>query len=345
MRYVSNRQRGASLVALATIMTSSIANAQDVVVLGGVDQVMSWLQSENWWGEENRDEQLTVPHAMITGINPHWRTTSQKLPVSQKKEIFYRFMLPLIVHANGMVMERRERLFRMKAALEAGDKQADADIRALQEGAVLLRIAKEEEALALNSNSDNLGAVIDEAIYKLDIIPAGLALGQAAYESGYGTSRFAVEGNALFGQWTYGGKGLVPEQQRESLGDHRIAAFDWPFDSVRGYFINLMSHPAYEDFRRLRAQLRAEGKPLTSMVLADGLIKYSERGQEYVDTLKSIMRVNHLDIADNAVFRDEPTRFVVGAEDEAAAVQLRTELERLRASGELVQIVERMRLE
>ena len=254
-------------------------------------------------------------------------------------------MLPLIVHANGMVMERRERLFRMKAALEAGDKQADADIRALQEGAVLLRIAKEEEALALNSNSDNLGAVIDEAIYKLDIIPAGLALGQAAYESGYGTSRFAVEGNALFGQWTYGGKGLVPEQQRESLGDHRIAAFDWPFDSVRGYFINLMSHPAYEDFRRLRAQLRAEGKPLTSMVLADGLIKYSERGQEYVDTLKSIMRVNHLDIADNAVFRDEPTRFVVGAEDEAAAVQLRTELERLRASGELVQIVERMRLE
>ena len=345
MKSMSLRRHVASQLVLATIMMTTTASAQDVVVLGGVEQVMSWLQSESWWGEENRDEQLTVPHVMITGINPHWRTTSQTLPVSQKKEIFYRLMLPLIVHANGMVMERRERLFRMKAALEAGEEQTDADMRALQEGAILLRIAKEEEALALNSNSDNLGAVIDEAIYKLDIIPAGLALGQAAYESGYGTSRFAVEGNALFGQWTYGGKGLVPEQQRESLGDHRIAAFDWPFDSVRGYFINLMSHPAYEDFRRLRAQLRAEGKPLTSMVLADGLIKYSERGQEYVDTLKSIMRVNRLDIADNAVFRDEPTRFVVGAEDEPAAVRLRTELERLRASGELVQIVERMRLE
>ena len=345
MKCMTIRRRGASLLTLATIMMTTVANGQDVVVLGGVDQVMDWLQSENWWGEENRDEQLTVPHAMITGINPHWRTTSQKLPVSQKKEIFYRFMLPLILHANGMVMERRENLFRMKAALEAGGNQTDADMQALREGAILLRIAKEEEAAALTSSSDSLGAVIDEAIYKLDIVPAGLALGQAAYESGYGTSRFAVEGNALFGQWTYGGKGLVPEQQRKNLGDHRIAAYDWPFDSVRGYFINLMSHPAYEDFRRLRAQLRVAGKPLTSMVLADGLIKYSERGQEYVDTLKSIMRVNRLDIADDAVFRDEPVRFVIGAEDEATAIELRTEVERLRTSGEIAQIVERMRLE
>jgi uncharacterized FlgJ-related protein len=345
MKCISFCHRGASLLTLVTIMMTTVANGQDVVVLGGVDQAMNWLQSENWWGEENRDEQLTVPHAMITGINPHWRTTSQKLPVSQKKEIFYRFMLPLILHANDMVMERRERLFRMKAALEAGGDQTNADMNALREGAVLLRIAKKEEAAALTSSSDNLGAVIDEAIYKLDIIPAGLALGQAAYESGYGTSRFAVEGNALFGQWTYGGKGLVPEQQRQSLGDHRIAAYDWPFDSVRGYFINLMSHPAYEDFRRLRAELRAAGKQLTSVALADGLIKYSERGQEYVDTLKSIMRVNHLDIADDAVFRDEPVRFVVGAADEAAAIELRTDVERLRSSGELAQIIERMRLE
>ena len=338
-------RRGACLLTLAVTILPTIANGQEVVVLGGVEQVREWLQSENWWGEENRDVQLTVPNAIITGINPRWRTSSQKLPVQQKKELFYRFMLPLIVHANGMVMERRKNLFRMKAALAAGEDQTDAAMQALREGAVLLRISSKEEAAALTSSSKNLAAVIDEAIYKLDIIPAGLAMGQAAYESGYGTSRFAVEGNALFGQWTYGGKGLVPEQQRKNLGDHRIAAFDWPFDSVRGYFINLMSHPAYEDFRRLRAKLRAEGKQLSSMVLADGLVKYSERGQEYVDTLKSIMRVNHLSIADDAVFRDEPMRFVVGAESEAAASELRKEVERLRANGELAQIVARMRLE
>ncbi len=218
-------------------------------------------------------------------------------------------------------------------------------MEALRAGAVLLRIVSRDGAAELAQASDELPAVLEEALYKLDTIPAGLALGQAAYESGYGTSRFAVEGNALFGQWTYGGKGLVPEQQRTDLGDHRIAAFDWPFDSVRGYFINLMSHPAYEDFRRIRAQLKAAGKPVTSLALADGLTSYSERGQEYVDTLKGIIRVNGLDIADGAVFRDEPMRFVVGAEDAAAAATLREEIDALRASGELDLIIARMRLE
>ena len=154
-----------------------------------------------------------------------------------------------------------------------------------------------------------------------------------------------MEGNALFGQWTFGGKGLVPEQQRQHLGDHRIASFDWPFDSVRGYFINLSSHPAYEEFRRLRADLKAAGKPVTSLVLADGLIRYSERGQEYVNTLKGMIRVNGLDIADEAAFRDEPMRFLVSAEGEEAAAEMRREIEVLRASGELAEIFARMQLE
>ena len=80
-------------------------------------------------------------------------------------------------------------------------------------------------------------------------------------------------------------------------------------------------------------------------LLADGLIRYSERGQEYVDTLKGIIRVNGLDIADNAVFRDEPMRFSIGAADETAAAALRSDIEAMRASGELADIVARMRLE
>jgi uncharacterized FlgJ-related protein len=182
-------------------------------------------------------------------------------------------------------------------------------------------------------------------LYRFDVIPPGLVLGQAAYESGYGTSRFAVEGNALFGEWTYGGAGMTPSQQRKELGDHRIAAFDWPFDSVRSYFINLSAHPAYEPLRRLRADLRAKGKPLDSLALADGLVKYSERGQDYVDELKGIIRVNKLDVADHAKLRDEPLRFIVGAEDAEAAAAAREELDAMRASGQLQEIVERMRLE
>ena len=330
---------------LLVLLCSAPALSQEVIVLSNHDQVIAWLESENWWGEARRGEHLDVPHAMITGISQRWREGARNMPVHDKKEIFYRFMLHLIVHANGMVMDRRERLQEAQATLASGNPVADDEVQRIRAGAVLLRVLDEDAAAQLTSGSPNLAEVIDELLYKLDIIPNGLALGQAAYESGYGTSRFAVEGNALFGQWTYGGKGLVPEQQRKNLGDHRIAAFDWPFDSVRGYFINLMSHPAYEDFRKLRAKLRAEGMPLTSLALADGLIRYSERGQEYVDTLKGIIRVNKLDIADGATFRDEPIRFVVGAEDDADAVRLRREIEDLRKSGELEKIIARMRLE
>lgn len=331
------------IVCVASLGTA--AHSQEIIVLSSIDEVIGWLEAQDWWGEENRGEQLTVPHAMLTGINPAWRQAAQQLPVPQKKEIFYRFMLPLIVHANYLVMERRAVLTRMQEMLAAGGEIPEDDMETLRGGAVLLRITSLDEAAELTQSSDELPAVIEEALYKLDIIPAGLALGQAAYESGYGTSRFAVEGNALFGQWVYGGKGLVPEQQRADLGDHRIAAFDWPFDSVRAYFINLMSHPAYEDFRRIRAQLRADGQPLNSLVLADGLTSYSERGQEYVDTLKEMIRVNGLDIADGAIFRDEPMRFIVGAENAAAAAKLRDEIEGLRASGDLDLIIARMRLE
>lgn len=329
----------------ATAFPICDAAAQEVVVLGGIDDAIAWLESEDWWGEEDRGDQLAVPRIILTGINPGWRNAAENLTVSEKKEVFYRFILPLVVHANQLVTERREGLLQIRQQLTRDGAVSEPDLSAVREGALLLRVVSGDSAAALRSSGDELLRVIDEMLYRLDVIPAGLALGQAAYESGYGTSRFTIEGNALFGQWTFGGEGLVPEQQRKSIGDHRIAAFDWPFDSVRGYFLNLMSHPAYEDFRRLRAELRARGQPLDSMLLAEGLVNYSERGQDYVDTLKGIIRVNGLDIADGAVFRDEPMRFIVGAEDESRAAELRAEIDNLRESGELAGIIARMRLE
>jgi uncharacterized FlgJ-related protein len=265
--------------------------------------------------------------------------------VADKKELFYRFILPLVMHANEMVLDRRKRLQDISFALESGKAMTAEELESMRDVARLLRITDEERTASLGATDPAWLGIIDTALYRLDIIPAGLVLGQAAYESGYGTSRFASQGNALFGQWTYGGKGLVPEQQRKDLGDHRIAAYDWPFDSVRAYYLNLSSHPAYEDFRRLRAQLRATGKPLNSMVLADGLIAYSERGQTYVDTLKGIMRVNNLTIADDAVFRDEPLRFFLGAESPEKAVELKAEIERMRVTGELADVIARMKLD
>ena len=315
--------------------------AAEVIVFGTPTEAADWLKTENWWGEEQRGVQLTVPYALITGIAPRWQKIAQEIPVPDKKEVFYRFLLPLVMHANRMVLDRRERLASLRGQLESGADLGDDDREWLLGAGEVLRAKLPDDA----ADPAAMITLVDELLYKLDVLPPGLVLGQAAYESGYGTSRFAVEGNALFGQWTYGGEGMVPGQQRASLGDHRIAKFDWPFDSVRGYFINISGHPAYEPLRRIRADLRAAGKPLTSLELADGLIRYSERGQKYVDTLKGIIRVNKLDTADDAVLRDEPLRFLVSAESPAAAEELRGEIESLRESGELAEIIARMNLD
>jgi uncharacterized FlgJ-related protein len=320
------------------------SGAQEVIVFCRPEEAIDWLKQEDWWGEEKRGQQLKVPHEILVAIPERWHKNAQKLPVSSKKECFYRFMLPLVVHANKMVMDQRNRLRRLDGRLARNQKLEAENLAWLRDLAVILRIVKREKAGVISYPAE-LKTIVHEALYKLDVIPAGLVLGQAAYESGYGTSRFAVQGNALFGQWSFGGKGLIPEQQRRNLGDHRIAAFDWPFDSVRSYFINLSSHPAYEDFRRIRADLRASGKPLRSMVLVEGLKNYSERGQAYVDTLKSIIRVNKLDIADGAEFRDEPLRFIMGATDQDSVAKLRQDIDTMRKSGEFDKIIARMRLE
>lgn len=317
----------------------------EVIVLSGPEAVEAWLQSENWWGDVSREEPLEAPHVILAGINPAWSTAAQELTVQQKKQLFYRLMLPLVMHANAMVLEFRSGLQQAQTELETDGALSPESQALLQRLAILLPDEAAQYSDALANNSPELAGMITKLLYQVDAVPAGLALGQAAYESGYGTSRFAVQGNSLFGQWTYKGDGIVPGKQRKSLGNHQIKAFDWPFDSVRGYFINLMSHPAYEDFRRLRAERRAAGEPLDSLVLADGLIRYSERGQEYVDSLKGMIRSNDLDIADDAVFRDEPLRFIISEPDPEAAAQLQLDIERMRTNGELGEIVERMRLD
>lgn len=330
----------------AALSEPEIPEIPEIVVLHGSEELIPFLEAEGWWGEIDPDNPPSVPRLIVTRVNPEWRETSQSLPVQHKKALFYRLMLPLVMHANTMALDFREGL---KAAQDEweneGELSADSLVL-LHRLAPLLPGMTVEEAQALSADEPNMAEMLDTLIYRVDAVPAGLALGQAAYESGYGTSRFATEGNSLFGQWTYGGDGIKPEQQRtDSKGDHRIKAFEWPFDSVRGYFINLMTHPAYEDFRRLRAEARAEGRPLDTLELADGLIRYSERGQDYVDSLKGIIRHNHLYLADRFEFRDEPIRFLRVVPDEAQVEATKQAITEAAESGELAEIYERMRLD
>jgi len=326
--------------------SDSTKEPPEVVVLYGKEDLVPFLESKNWWGKVDRDTRLVVPHFILTAIHPSWQTYSKTLPVPIKKQLFYRLMMPLVMHANSMVLKFREQLEVALGEYAADGVVSPESLIVIKRLAYLLPGMTLEDVDAITADNADMDSMLDALLYRVDIVPAGLALGQAAYESGYGTSRFAVEGNSLFGQWTYKGDGIKPKEQRtSSKGDHRIKAFEWPFDSVRGYFINLMSHPAYEDFRRLRADMREAGKPLGSMELANGLLRYSERGQEYVDSLKGIMRVNKLDLADTAVFSDEPLHFLISEQSREEVEKTKARIAEATQSGEIGEILERMRLE
>ena len=326
------------------LLSATDALAQEVHVFAGHQQSIAWMESIGWWGEDLRAEQMQVPRTLLIAISPAWRDRAAEMPVATKKEFFYRCLLPLVTHANWLVRQRRAWLMERKAELEKGRMLEGENLANMRLFATVLRVKSADEAEGITESAEWL-AIIDELLYRLDEIPAGLAIGQAAYESGWGTSRFTIEGNALFGQWTYGGEGMAPKQQRKELGDHKIATFTWPFDSVRGYYLNLSTHPAYEDFRKIRAEMRKKGKPLDSLALADGLVSYSERGQEYVDSLKSLIRSNGFDLADAARPRDEPLAFALGAADEKTAQSMRDQYEKMKSDGRFDQVVAEMRLE
>jgi len=134
---------------------------------------------------------------------------------------------------------------------------------------------------------------------RMDEIPVSLAIAQAAKETGWGTSRFALEGNALFGQWTWSGEGLKPKEAKEGES-HKVMKFNILQASVRAYQRNINTHSTYKDFRKARAKLRDNNKPLDSIELSKYLNKYAETGNQYVEVLQKIIRQNKLQDFDDA---------------------------------------------
>ena len=133
----------------------------------------------------------------------------------------------------------------------------------------------------------------------MDEIPTSLILAQAAKETGWGTSRFALEGNALFGQWTWSGEGLKPKDSDKDQG-HKVMKFNVLQASVRAYQRNLNTHSSYKNFRKARAKLRDQGKDLDSLILAEYLDSYAETGEKYVQVLRKIISQNNLKDFDDA---------------------------------------------
>lgn len=246
-----------------------------------------------------------IPRVYLTEIASRWRdTVSKEVTVLTKKRIFFRALAPLALRSNELILRDRSRVVELGKQLTASGELSGDDHAWLGQLAVRYGVVKDEGAVIDRK-------ALDELMVRVDVVPVSLVLSQCAEESGWGTSRFAAEGNALFGQWSWGGKGIKPEQQREGMGDYRIAAFESPLGSVMAYMMNLNTHAAYAALRARRAQMRADGKRISGWDLAETLDKYSERGAAYVDSLHGIMRVNKLDPADDAFLGDGPTIFLV----------------------------------
>ena len=157
--------------------------------------------------------------------------------------------------------------------------------------------------------------MLEELWKKVDIVPTSLALAQAAEESGWGTSRFASTGNAVYGQWTWGENAITPKKQRKELGNYGIAAFETLQQSVCAYMLNLNTHNAYASLRDKRAELRNKNQKITGLLMAETLTKYSERGEEYVQGLKSMINNNRLGPTDDAYLSNDPPIYLIPVVD------------------------------
>ncbi len=192
----------------------------------------------------------------------------------KRKKLFIKIVLPLIIEENLKIRFDRKKLFEIlnKNNTSQRDK-AWLDLKFKQYGI---------------KNRD-----FTELKIRMDEIPVSLAIAQAAKETGWGSSRFAQEGNALFGQWTWSGDGIKP-LNLEKDKKHKVAKFKILKASVRAYQRNLNTHTSYKEFRIERAIQRDNDEKLNSLKLVDFLEKYAETGKEYTKVLKIIIDQNSL---------------------------------------------------
>jgi Bax protein len=258
------------------------------------DEVWALWEKCHFTPQEYRAATRTAPRIYVADIPARWgRTMSGRMTVSKKKATFLLGLAPMVLAVDEEVSLERDKLLAIIGPHAAGEP--------FEPGAASWLEALGDRYGVTGGVGDR--SALDELKARVDAIPVSLVLAQAATESGWGTSRFAAEGSALFGQWSYG-EGIKPKEQRtESKGDYRVRSFDTPLDSIRAYLLNLNTHRSYAELRRYRADLREKGKQVTGVALAPGLLHYSERGQAYVDELLALMRRNHLEQADVMTLR------------------------------------------
>ena len=208
----------------------------------------------------------------------------------KKRELFIKIVLPLILAENKKILDDRKKLFKILSK----------SFNTVGERVWLKRRFKEYKI----DDKD-----LSKLKMRMDIVPVSIALAQAANESGWGTSRFALEGNALFGQWTWSKKGISPKN-KDPNQSHKVLQFQILKASVRAYKNNLNTHNAYKEFREVRAQIREEDKPIIGSDLTKYLKAYAAIGEKYVIILDDIIEKNSLTDFDKAILL--PTKLKTG---------------------------------
>ena len=198
----------------------------------------------------------------------------------QKRELFIQIILPLILDENLKITEDRKKLFKILSK----------NFNTVGERVWLKRRFNEYKI----DDGD-----LAKLKMRMDIVPVSIAIAQAANESGWGTSRFALEGNALFGQWTWSKKGISPKN-KDPNQSHKVLQFQVLKASVKAYKNNLNTHNAYKNFREARAKLRQENKEIIGTELTKYLKRYASIGEKYVVILDDIIRKNSLTDFDTA---------------------------------------------
>ncbi len=234
------------------------------------------FEDTNYTLKDVREKKLVKPVALTLLPQEIKMIESTK----KRKEFFIQIVLPLILKENNNIRLDRKRLFKIINK----SNNTNLEIKWLE---------KKFKQYGINSNDLSILKI------RMDEVPVSLALAQAAKETGWGTSRFAQEGNALFGQWTWSGEGLKPKDSDKNEG-HKVMKFNVLQASVRAYQRNLNTHSTYKEFRKARAELRDEGKKLDSLVLAQYLNNYAETGEKYVEVLQKIIEQNNLKDFDDA---------------------------------------------
>ena len=251
---------------------------------------------------------------VFNAYNYHWDTLKKGVPplileslpedlnkvaeISKKKHLFFLSLLPMVLMLNDQIRHQRQTL------LEAFRKRANKKPLNSAERTQVVALARKYH---VKGNPLQNPAARKTLLRRVDTIPPSIVLAQAANESAYGTSRFALRANNIFGEWTFvPGTGLVPRQRPDGRS-YEVRRFPSVYASVQSYMLNINTHWAYRGLREKRARLRAEGRPLRGDELVDELKLYSTRREAYVENIRTIIRDNRLSLLAKVSLRHWPS--------------------------------------